>query len=111
MLYQHMYAYQYRPDTDTWIRQISTKVKGTKVYRSIGYGYADTDCIRDTGGIQKQSSVPLAAVEAATEAVATAMIALRRSSVPTPAGAAGAVSPPSTKPGTVDQEAHVPYKH
>ena len=91
--------------------QISAKVKGTKVYRSIGYGYVDTDRIRDTRGIQEQSSVPLAAVEAATEVVATAMIALRRSSVPTPAGAAGAVPPPSAKPGTVDQEAHVPYKH
>jgi len=47
--YGYGYAYRYRKDTDTWIHQISAKVKGTKVYRSIGYGYADTYRICDTG--------------------------------------------------------------
>ena len=37
---------------DTWIHQISAKVKGTKVYRSIGYRYADTYRIRDTGHVE-----------------------------------------------------------
>ena len=42
MQHRYGYAYRYRKDTDMWIRQISAKVKGAKMYRSIGYGYADT---------------------------------------------------------------------
>ena len=47
MQHGYGYAYRYRKDTDIWIRQISAKVKDTKVYRSIGYGYiSDTPWIR-----------------------------------------------------------------